>query len=57
MIVAFDDSSVDAVHINFRRHRRFFGMFAVEVDLAVEFRELSMRDSEELVDGETDDRA
>src|SRR6266404_2303510 len=49
VIVAFDDSSVDAAHINSRRHRGFFGVLPVDVDLAVEFRELSMRGSEKLV--------
>src|SRR6266481_7203442 len=54
MVVAFDDSGVDAADIDFCHDRRFFRMLPVDVDLAVEFRELAMTCPEELVNSETD---
>jgi len=57
MVIAFDYPSIDAGNVNFRHYRRFFGMLPVDVDLAVELGELSVRGPEELVNGETDRRA
>src|ERR1700730_12167666 len=54
MIVAFYDSSVDAADVNFCHDRRFFEMLAVDVDLALEFREFSVRGAEKLTDAEAD---
>src|SRR5260370_36814914 len=54
MVVAFYDSGVDAANVDFCRHRRFLGMFPVDVDLPIEFRELAMSRPEELMNGETD---
>src|SRR6266480_7050087 len=56
MVVTFDDSGVDAANVDSCYDRRFFGMFPVDLDLAVEFRELAMSCSEKLVNSETDRR-
>src|SRR5438046_9195716 len=56
MVVTFDDSGVDAADVDSCHHRRFFGMLPVDLDLAVEFRELAMSCSEKLVNGGTDAR-
>src|SRR6266436_5992404 len=53
-VVTFDDSGVDAANVDSCHHRRYFGMLSVDLDLAVEFRELAMSCSEKLVDSETD---
>src|SRR5438067_12692446 len=54
MVVTFDDSGVDAANVDSCHDRRFFGMLPVDLDLAVEFRELAMSCSEKLVNSETD---
>src|SRR4029453_5444852 len=54
MVVTFDDSGVDAADVDSCHHRRFFGVFPVDLDPAVEFLELAMSCSEKLVNSETD---
>src|SRR5437764_10039702 len=54
MVVTFDDSGVDAANVDSCHDRRFLGMLPVDLDLAVEFRELAMSCSEKLVNSETD---
>ena len=54
MIVALLDPGIDAADVNLRRHRRFLGMLAVDVDLAAKFRKPAIGCSEELVDFEPD---
>ena len=57
MIVSLFDPCVDAAHVDLRRYRGILRTFAVDVDLAIELRELSLRGSQELVHTETDRRA
>ena len=57
MIVSLFDLCVDATDIDLRRNGGSLGVLAVDVDLAIEFRELSVRGPQELVDIETDRRA
>ena len=57
MIVSFFDPCVDAAHVDLRRNRGILWTLAVDVDLAIEFRELSVRGPQELVHTETDRRA
>src|SRR6266487_3501088 len=54
MVVAFDDSGVDAADVDFCYDRRFFRALPVDLDLAVEFREIAMSCPQELVNSETD---
>jgi len=42
MIVSLFDPCVDAAHVNLRRNRGILRMLAVDVDLAIELRELSV---------------
>ena len=57
MIVSLFDPCVDAVHVDLRRHRRTLRMLAVDLDLAIELRELSVSGAQELMHTETDRRA
>src|SRR5882757_4483695 len=57
MIVSFFDSCVDAAHVDLRSNRGILRTPAVEVDLAIEFGELSVRGPQKLVHTETDRRA
>ena len=42
MIVSLFDARIDAAHVDVRRHRGILRMLAVDVDLAIELRELSL---------------
>src|SRR6266568_8052536 len=57
VIVSFNDSGVDAAHINSRNNRGIFRMLPIDVDFAIELRELAVGGGEELVNGETNCRA
>ena len=57
MIVSLFDPCVEAAYVDLRRHRGILRTLAVDVDLAIELRELSVRGSQELVHTETDRRA
>ena len=57
MIVSFFDPCVDAAHVDLRSNRGILRTLAVDVDLAIEFRELSVRGPQELVHTEADHRA
>src|SRR5207248_9260546 len=57
MIVSFFDPCVDAAQVDLRRNRGILRTLAVDVDLAIEFRELSLRGPQDLVHTETDRRA
>src|ERR1044071_473686 len=57
MIVSLFDPRIDAAHVNLRRHRGILRMLAVDVDLAIELRELSVSGAQELMHTETDRRA
>ena len=57
MIVSLFDLCVDAAHIDLRRNGGILGVLAVDVDLAIELRELSMRGPQKLVHAKTDGRA
>src|SRR6266436_8621890 len=54
MIVALFDLCIDAAHIDLRRNRGILWMLAVDVDLAIKLRELSLSGAEELMHTETD---
>src|SRR5439155_20012394 len=54
MIVALFDARIDAAHVDLRRHRRILRMLAVDVDLAIKLRELSLSRAYELIHTETD---
>lgn len=57
MIVSLFNPCVEAAYVDLRRHRGILRTLAVDVDLATELRELSVRGSQELVHTETDSRA
>ena len=57
MIVSLFDPCVDAAHIDLRRNGGILGVLPVDVDLAVELRELSVCGPQKLVHTETDRRA
>lgn|SRR5581483_2063815 len=57
MIVSLSNARIDAAHVNLRRNRGILRMLAIDVYLAIKFREFSMRSSQELMHTETDRRA
>ena len=57
MIVSLFDSCVDAADVDLGCHRGILWMLAVDVDLAIELRELSLRGAQKLVHTKTDRRA
>ena len=57
MIVSLFNPCVEAAYVDLRRHRGILWTLTVDVDLAIELRELSVRGSQELVHAETDRRA
>ncbi len=57
MIVSLLDARIDAAHVDLRRHRGILRMLAVDVDLAIELREFSLRGPQKLMHTETDRRA
>ena len=54
MIVALFDTGVDAAHVDLRRYGGILRMLAVDVDPAIELRELSVSRAQELMHTETD---
>ena len=57
MIVSLFNPCVEAAYVDLCRHRGILWTLTVDVDLAIELRELSVRGSQELVHTETDCRA
>jgi hypothetical protein len=57
MIVSLFDLCVDAAHIDLRRNRGILRMLAVDVDLAIKRRKLSVRGPQKLVRTKTYRRA
>ena len=57
MIVSLFDARIDTAHVDLCRHRGILRMLAVDVDLTIELRELSLRGAQELMHTETDRRA
>ena len=57
MIVSLLDARIDAAYVDLRRHRGILRMLAVDVDLAIELREFSLRGPQKLMHTETDRRA
>lgn len=57
MIVSLFDSCVDAAHTDLRRNRGILGVLAIDVDPAIELRELSVRGPQKLVHTKTYRRA
>ena len=49
MIVAFFDARIDAPHVDVRGYRGILRMFAIDLDLAAEARELAASRAEELM--------
>jgi len=50
MIVPFFDARVDAAHVDLCRNGGILRMLAVDIDLAAESREFSLRGTEKLMD-------
>src|SRR5262245_37590961 len=54
VIVPFLDPRIDAAYVDLCRHRRILGMLAINIDLSIELRELSLSCSKKLMHAETD---
>ena len=57
MIVSLFDPCVNAAHVDLRCHRGILRTLAVDIDFAIELRELAVRGPQKLVHTETDRRA